>query len=398
MDRTPAVSRSLGALGISLHATALTLIALFLAVFVVRNVSLQWDLKTCLMAAHAALAGLDPYRIENLSELAGRTAELPFVYPPVGLFPFLALAQLSSSSAHVLWVAAKTLALVGLVLAWTRWFAPRAGVLPIALCAVFGWNAAALWDLRAGNVALIENVLLWIGFGCLIAGRRTAFAALVVAASCFKLTPALFLLLLLVPTDKPPSPARLVAALAALAALVWGAFAVGPAAHWGGFLTNIPDATTLGDANPSSLGLASVLIKAAGVADPWASRLAIAAWAAYAGALFLASRAFLRHAWAARDPLRWVMAAVFLELLVAPRPMAYGYVRLVPAPFFFSPEPFDGAAGRLFLAVILSAQGLSRLANQQSASLAVVYAPLLLTLAIWLLIARSAPHPAPRTA
>lgn len=63
-------------------------------------------------------------------------------------------------------------------------------LLAIALTAVFGWNGAALWDLRAGNVAIVGATLLWGAFGTCAAGRRTAFAALVVAASCLKLAPS----------------------------------------------------------------------------------------------------------------------------------------------------------------------------------------------------------------
>jgi hypothetical protein len=394
MHRSRAASPAL--LGVSLHAIALALIAFYLAIFVVRNTALQWDLETYLWAAQAAQSGLDPYRLESLSTVAGRPAELPFVYPAIAIFPFLALAQLPASSAFALWIVAKMLLLMALVAAWARWFAPRAGVLPIAIAAVFGWNAAALWDLRAGNIALFETAFLWAGFGCFISGRRTAFAALIVAAACFKIVPAVFLLLLLVPTDRPPSAARFAVALALLAALIVVPLVVGPASHWASFLARVPDATTLGDANPSSLGLVTVLVHAV-VTDSLAAPLALAVWIAYAGGLLALSVPFLRDTWAARDSTRWVMTAVFLELLLAPRPMAYGYLHLVPAPFYFQPAPFDGAAGRMLLALILAAQGLSRLAGSQPASLAVLYAPLLLTLALWLLIVR-APARLARTA
>jgi hypothetical protein len=370
-------------------AVGAALIGLYLAGFVARNTALQWDLKIYLLAAHAARAGLDPYRLADLSAVAGRAAAFPFLYPPVSLLLFAALGTLPVATAAALWIGLKAVLLAGLVYAWKRWFVPGAALLPLALLAVFGWNAAALWDLRTGNVALVEAALLWTGFGCFVAGRRGAFALFVVAAACFKLMPATFLLLLLVPTgEHRPSPRRFFVALAALAALAWGPLFIGPASHWRGFLGHVPEAATLGDANPSSYALAATLAGAARLAPLATSRLAVALWAAYALALLALSLPFLRDTWRSRDARRWVMAALFLDLLLEPRPMAYGFLRLAPAPLFFSPAPFDRPAGRLLLALALSLQGLLRAASLQVETPLVMLSPFLLTLAIWLLVVR----------
>lgn len=371
---------------LALDSVALALTAFYLVVFAARNVSLQWDFKVYRTAASAALAGLNPYALENLSAVAGREFPFPFLYPPVALFPFLALAPFTPASAAAVWIGFNVALLAGLIVSWRRWFAPEAGLLPIALVAVFGWNAAALADLRTGNVALIESALLWSGFGCFVAGRRAAFAALIVAASCFKLAPAVFLLLLLAPAgERGSEPRRLVLSLVALGALVWGPFAIGPAAHWVGFLQNVPATAALGDANPSALGLISALVSRLGSNAGWA-RTATVAWALYVVALVAVSVPFLKRAWRERDPRRWVMAAVFLQVLTAPRPMAYGYVLLAPAALFWAPPPFEGRVGRLVLALVLCAQGFTRLANHLPDSLVVNHAPFLLALSIWLLI------------
>ena len=47
----------------------------------------------------------------------------------------------------------------------------------------------------------------------------------------------------------------------------------------------------------------------------------------------------------------------------------------------------------MLLALVLSAQGLGRATNYQSASALYVYAPLLLTLCIWLLVVNAAVAP-----
>jgi hypothetical protein len=373
----------------ALDVLGVGLIVLYLGVFVVRNVSIQGDFRTYLAAARAPQMGLDPYEPRTLASIAGRPMD-PFVYPPLVLAAFRPLATVHPSVAAALWIGLKIALLAGLMFVWLRWFVPGVGLLPLALIAVFGWNEAALWDLRTGNVALLECGLLWTAFACFVAGRRAAFTGLVVAGACFKLLPALFLLLLLVPTQgKAPSPRHLLAGLVLLAVLVWGPTVIGPASHWERFFRHIPDARTLGESNPGALGFATVLAAAARITQPGASWAATSAWLAYALALLAASIPFLRKVWRERDPRIWVMTAVFLFVLLEPRPMAYGFVLMAPAPLFFAPKVFRRPAGELLLALAVSAQGLFRAANQHSDSLLYTYSPALLTPLVWFLILES---------
>src|SRR5207249_3288774 len=132
--------------------------------FVMRNVAIQGDLRAYLSAARAAASGFDPYRVEHLMAVAGRHVA-PFVYPPVTLPPFLLLAK-GAAGATWLWIGMNVALLVGLVLAWRRWWVPQTSLLALALVAVLGWNASALWELRTGNVALVEAALVWSALGC----------------------------------------------------------------------------------------------------------------------------------------------------------------------------------------------------------------------------------------
>src|SRR5512140_3470801 len=153
-----------------------------------RAVGLQWDFRVYLAAARAARAGLDPYVVENLAHVSGHPVALPFLYPPIALLPFLALAWPSFLTAGVLWMGLKVGIAFGLAAWWGRSFAPRAGgVIAAGALAVFGANAALVTDLRSGNVGLVEAGLLWWGFACWLRGRDGRFAALVVAAALFKL-------------------------------------------------------------------------------------------------------------------------------------------------------------------------------------------------------------------
>ena len=364
----------------------LVLIGVFLYSFVQRNYTHQGDLKTYQLAARAVQAGLDPYVPENLAQLAGRRV-FPFVYPPVALLPFIAMAGLPAKTVALAWIWGKVILLGLLTWAWTRRLSGGASFLAVALVAVFGWNGSAQWDLTSGNVAIVECGLVWAAFGCLIAGRRGLFAALIVVAACFKLSPAIFLLLLLVPTGgSKASPRLLAAAFVALLLVTLLPTLIGPASGYQKFWIHVPDATAYADANPSALGLLLHLLLSTGVMESVATPVSMALWAGYALGLVFASLGVLRASYARKDALHGVMCAVFLYVLLLPRPMAYGFVILTPAPLYFAPRPFDRTADRLLLALMLAAQGLWRFTLNRSDSFLVTYAPFLFTLCIWLLV------------
>jgi Glycosyltransferase family 87 len=370
-----------------LQLAGLALLVLYLVTFFAGNVHLQWDFKVYLAAGRAARAGLDPYAMSDLGKAAGHAVAFPFLYPPISLLLWIPLAALPAGAALTTWMAFKTALLVGLVVLWKRVFVPRAAWFALTLTALFGWNGAALWDLRAGNVAILETALLWAAFTCFVTRRRTAFTVLVVTAACFKLLPAAFLLLLLVPLDDARSePRRFAIGGIAVAALTLGPLLAGPAAGWSGFLRHVPLAHMAGDANPSLPAALTTLALGFGFSDATAMRIAEMAWPFCVLLLIAVSLPHLRRLWIERDARRWVASAACLYVLVAPRPMAYGFLLLAPVPLFFSPAPFDRPAGQMLLALVLSAQGLARAAHQPVETPLVVYSPLLLTFAIWMLI------------
>jgi hypothetical protein len=257
--------------------------------------------------------------------------------------------------------------------------------LAIVLVAVFGFNAAALWDLRSGNVALVETGLLWLAFAAFVRGQRSVFGVLVVVAAVFKLIPIAFLALLLVPAPpERPRPARLVALLLGFAALIVGPTLVGPTADWRGFAGNVPAAIPQGDANPGALALALEIVQPlpGDPSDAW--RIAIAIWVAYVVALVAISLPWLRRTWRNPDPLTWVMAATSLFVLLSPRPMAYGYVLAIPAALHFAGHWAKGRVMGLLVALILSAQGLARVAGYPPSGTLSYHAPFLLALLLWL--------------
>jgi alpha-1,2-mannosyltransferase len=378
-ERVPALARFLGTLAV----------AAYVARVAWRAARLQWDFKVYLEAAHAAAQGLDPYRVENLVAVSGRPVSLPFLYPPVALLPFLALARLPETAALALWMGLKILLLAGLVVLWKRVFVPRASWFLVALVTVFGSNGAALWDLRSGNVALVEAALIWSALAFWVRGRRGAFAALVVLAALFKLAPAAFLLLLLVPAGgQRPRPGLCALALAALGLLAFGPLLVGPASGWRGFLGGLGGDFPVGEANPSALALLVTYLRAPG--EGGVPQWALVLWAAFVVALLIASLGGLRRLWRAQDPCAWAIAAVALYLLVSPRPMAYGFALGGGALVGLILHVAPGALARWGLAAIATAQGILWSFQQPWAGTLAVHAPFLVLLALWLL-ARFAP-------
>jgi hypothetical protein len=346
----------------------------YAAYIAVRGVRLQWDFRVYLDAAHAALQGLDPYVLENLARVSGRPSALPFLYPPAALLPFALLAQLPLPAALAFWMSLKFALLVWLVALWKREFVPRAPWSALALVVVFGSNAAALWDLRSGNVALVEAALIWTGLAFWVRGRAGVFAALIVAAAVFKLLPAVFLLLLFVPVAgrRPPARVFLCALLALLLVIVLPAH-LGPAAGWRRFLHVGQGPFPTGEANPSLF--AFLVWRAHGVTTG-----VFVLWGAAAAGIVLAFARLLRAKVIARNgravgAATLALAAVTIYVLAHPRPMAYGFVLAGAAIVWLVRRAVPTALARAGLIAIVCAQGLLWAAQRPWTGALAAYAP-----------------------
>ena len=222
-------------------------------------------------------------------------------------------------------------------------------------------------------------------------GRRGAFSAWIIAAACFKLAPAVLLLLWLVPTaDRAASPRHFATSALVLLVLVWAPLWVGPASHWSGFLSNFSEIFPVGPSNPSILALILTYARGSVGSEALAQQVAIGGWLLIALVILAISARWLVRTWHARDARRWVLTAVWLYAVLAPRPMAYGFVVAAIAPLALLPRLMDGAAGRLIVAGILSFQGVLVAANRPPMTTWMHFAPVLLALALWFLVLASA--------
>src|SRR5438552_17361212 len=85
----------LKSLGQRLLELALLTVFLGLALLVVRlTLNRPWDTETYWYAASAAIRGLNPYDVTDLSQLAHRAVGMPFLYPTATLPLFIPLTAL----------------------------------------------------------------------------------------------------------------------------------------------------------------------------------------------------------------------------------------------------------------------------------------------------------------
>jgi hypothetical protein len=296
--------------------------------------------------------------VADLSRLAHRAVGMPFLYPPATLILFVPLTLLPVLQAAELWALAKVALLFGLFRVWRSRFLKSVNPVLLLAVLVFGYNAAAVWDLKTGNIATLESLLLWAGFAAYARGRRAQFAAWVVAASLFKLLPIVFLLLLLAPSRRGRRDGKMaLGALAAWSIVVFLPVLVGPA--WArDFLRQAPTERPWGTACPSALGLIDMLLgeRTSPLLAP--SGKAILIWAAYALTLIAFSAPVVRRLWRRGDDSERVMAAVILFALLTPRMMAYSYL-LALAPSLALGAPMLRRLGGFFaVRGVLMAQAL----------------------------------------
>ncbi len=158
------------------------------------EVGTQWDFVTYYHAARAWNSGANPYEMDALSRAFGGTLELPYVYPPPTLWFFRAFTALDYPEAARLYLALKLLALGALLWLWLRVFVRDApGRLLLLVLCIHAFRRPLRVDLVAGNISIFEQLLVWGGLACLLAGRRASFAVLIGVSACFKVVTLLLL-------------------------------------------------------------------------------------------------------------------------------------------------------------------------------------------------------------
>lgn len=213
----------------------------------------QWDLRVYYYAAKVHMSGGNPYDPKALAAIAHQTV-LPYVYPPVALWVLRPLAWMDYAVAAWVFATLKVFAAVALVRLWSRHFLEvHKGPLFWLFC-LTAFSGAMVLDLRAGNLAIFEQLLLWSAFYAFVRGRLGWFATLVVLVSCVKVPTIVFLGMLLW-TRTPRKYAYFLLACLAYVGIMLSPYALDPQrfSDYRGAITSVDERAPEG--NPSSLAL-----------------------------------------------------------------------------------------------------------------------------------------------
>jgi hypothetical protein len=161
----------------------------------------QWDFKLDYYAAKVYSAGQSPYDAAVLSRAAGEPLNT-YNPPAFTLLFFAPFSLLSYDAAYCCFLIFKCVLLAALICLWRREFLDGETGIVFYLVCLFGFRSALYLDVRAGNVNLLEQFLLWLAFSCYLRRKLMPFCVLILIGATFKVVTALFLGLLLLSGDE----------------------------------------------------------------------------------------------------------------------------------------------------------------------------------------------------
>lgn len=283
----------------------------------------QHDFRTYYRAVKAWRQGLNPYDVESLRQVAGTDeAQLPFVYPPYCLPVFQPLVDLGYVPAYFLFLTLKTIALLLLVVVWVRIVpARKSDAWAICVTVLLGYRCAVLRDLRAGNVSLFEQILLWSGVLLAMRNRSLAGGVAILLSSAFKLMTASLAPLVFVIRRSSRS-----LGIVLFLGVVWGCahlllYSAQPAL-WTSFAKSVGTLDERGDLCPSLWALLLDIEDAAGVAHG----TVCIAYAILCGAVLGVWAWSLADSRRSRDVYPMLYLTVLAYVIVAPRMKDYSLV------------------------------------------------------------------------
>ncbi len=384
---------------------AIAIIVLLLAYFItlILHVSAHddqylWDFRTHREAGRLLASGSNPYDADILSPQA-RTTFL-YTYPPVTLFFYRLFAIPDYRTAFHIFLIGKLVLLIGLVYFWQREFLKESGDTLFYIFCLLAFNSAIFLDMIAGNINLVQQALLWLGFSFYIKGRYTLFCLFILIAASFKMTPIFFLILMLLPDDKNKFKYFFGAGAAFLVYLL-GQFLIVPDLFTGFIKNALIVVGEKGEVVPSTNKLiAAVVEMMAGIAgSPPPQALASAFFlTAAAGVVFFSYKACVRLRLADTDTrsMMEVFMVCLVYALIHPRFKDYGYILLlVPSYYIIKNTAYTKLAPFLFILFIMS----NRLMLPIAASIYDIvwtYYPLMVAYCVWglylnLIFSREAP-------
>ncbi|MCX6339426.1 MAG: glycosyltransferase 87 family protein [Candidatus Aureabacteria bacterium] len=158
----------------------------------------QWDFKVHYYAGRAHAAGLDPYETTIAAGVEGSPGPRGFKinYPPYSLYVLSAISLLDYTTAFHALFALKCVLLAGLIYLWREKFLRAKQDLLFYLFCLLAFNSSIYIDFKAGNISVIEQFTLWLGFYFFLKRRLFFFCLFILLSAFFKITPLFFLCIL----------------------------------------------------------------------------------------------------------------------------------------------------------------------------------------------------------
>lgn len=296
----------------------------------------QWDFQMQYSAAHIFSEGKNPYDAETMKAYAGNT--LWYAYPPATLLFYRLFTFMPYDTAYGVYLLLKAAAIVGLVWLWQRKFIGAGFNGWFYLLCMLAFNGAIFLDMRSGNINMFEELMLWLGFYFFLEGRLIMFCLFILLAGSFKMTPAVFLVLLLF-TGNKKKLVYLAGSCVVFACYLLIQFAISPD-FFSRFVAGATNTLTeRGVIAPSTLSMTADLLdlsgKSVGINVP-PLICYIIDFIVAATVLFLSVRAYfvlVRQKAEDRDKIV-IFTACLVYAIIHPRMKDYAYVLLI-APSFY---------------------------------------------------------------
>lgn len=160
----------------------------------------MWDFRTHREAAKIMASGADPYDPEIL--FPNTDTRFLYTYPPVTLWFYRLFSLADYKTAFHIFLVLKCILLIGLVYFWKKEFLKKDAEPVFYIFCLLVFNSAVFLDMIAGNINLLEQVMLWLAFSFYLRHRLILFCVFALIAASFKMIPIFFLGLLLLSDDK----------------------------------------------------------------------------------------------------------------------------------------------------------------------------------------------------
>lgn len=346
----------------------------------------QWDFRMQYHAAKLFAEGKNPYDLEALKAATGNA--LWYAYPPATLWFYRLFTLTEYNTAYNIFLLLKTGMIIGLVLLWRMKFVGRRSGAGFYLFCLLAFNSAIFLDMRAGNINMFEELMLWLGFYFFLECRPLPFCCFILLGASFKMTPLVFLGLLLFMDNKKKNLYFFGSCIAFLCYLLIQ-YAVVPE-MFRSFLTGATN--TLSEEGiycPSTLLILreafELLTKATGIAVPEAFQLGL--YYVVAAAIILVSRRayFALESLKTEDKGKIILfLACLVYALIHPRLKDYACVLLiVPSYFIINRTGYSKIYPFLFVLAIFSAENITLPGLQIIYTFMWTYYPLVIAYLMW---------------